>query len=338
MNKTVLIVCFLVFLLPSCKEVTKKKVDLYGIQGYAQGTTFNIQYIDAENRDFQFEVDSILKAVDLSMSTWVDSSIISKINNGPAKAYLVDSIFKEVFWLSKEISRETNGAFDATLAPVIYAWGIGFSDPQKLDQAKVDSLLQFVGYDKFEMNGLELVKKIPEAKLDFNAIAQGYSVDLIADFLEEMGIGNYMVEVGGEIRASGKNREGEAWKIGIDKPVGVDEERELKGIVSLSNSSLATSGNYRKFYEVDGVKYPHTIDPRNGFPVKHNLLSVSVIAEKAAVADAYATSLMVMGTEKAKVFLNKHPDLEAYLIFPDSNNSYSSYITEGLKNEIEILE
>ena len=337
MNRLIIAATLAVFLLSSCANEQHKNAELYGIEGYAQGTTFSIQYLDEKGRDFQQEIDSILTAVDLSMSTWVDSSIISKINHGPVGTYEIDSIFKVVYLLSEEMHEETEGAFDATLAPVIYAWGIGFSNPQKLSEQEVDSLLKYVGHDKFEVKNFLLTKKAAEAKLDFNGIAQGFSTDLIAEFLEERNVQNYMVEVGGEVRVRGKNSSGDFWRIGIDKPVGLEEERQVKAIVSLENQALATSGNYRKFYEVDGEKFPHSIDPANGFPVAHNLLSATVIAKTAAEADAIATALMVKGVEESKQFLNRHQDLEAYLIFPDSSGGFSNYITPNLQKAIELL-
>lgn len=308
------------------------------IRGYAQGTTFSIQYIDPSYKNYQESIDSIMKAVDFSMSSWVDSSIVSRINNGAAGVYPIDSIFREVFLLSKKVSMETHGAFDISMAPVIYEWGIGFSNPKKLSKQVVDSLMHFVGYDQFELKDLKLSKKIPQAKLDFNAIAQGYSVDLVADFLESKGIENYMVEIGGEVKGKGKNPKGEFWRVGIDKPIEGNTNRDLEAIVQLKNQALATSGNYRKFYEVDGIKYPHTIDPSTGFPVQHKLLSATVIADDAATADAFATALMVMGTEEGKKFVEQHPEIEVFLVSSGNDSAFSTFISDGLKEELQLLQ
>lgn len=322
---------------PEEKKSQEETLKELHIQGYAQGTTYSIKYLDNTARDYQPAIDSILRAIDLSMSTWVDSSIINKINNGPAGIYQVDTLFREVFELSVKISEESGGAFDASLAPVIYQWGIGFDNPQKLSKEEVDSLMQFTGYDKFELDRLILTKKIDQAKLDFNGIAQGYSVDKIAEFIEAKGMDHYMIELGGEVRARGKNSREMFWRIGIDKPMGLNEDRELQAVISLNDNSLATSGNYRKFYEVDGERFPHTISPFTGFPVKHQLLSASLVMDDCAAADAWATAIMVMGFEKARELLQKKAELKAYLIYSEEGE-YKSYLTENLKEQIEIIQ
>lgn len=309
----------------------------FQLVGKAQGTTYSIKYIDEEEKVAAAEVDSLLKAIDASMSTWVDTSIISKINKGGAGKYTIDGMFREVFLLSQKVQQESNGAFDVSLAPVIYAWGIGFSNPRKLEKAEVDSLLLYTGMDKFKLENEGLLKKIDEAKLDFNAIAQGYSVDLLAELLKSKGIENYMVELGGEVKTLGKNKMYEHWRIGIDKARDQNEERELQAIISLEDNALATSGNYRKYYELDGQRYSHSIDPKSGFPVNHHLLSASVITDNCAEADAYATALMVMGLERAKEFLSSQTQLKAFLIYFE-NGEYKSFMTENLKGQIELLE
>lgn len=328
----------------SCNQGQKAEVDEkqelleeQQIFGEAQGTTYSIKYIDSVQKVKPAEVDSLLRAIDLSMSTWVDTSIISKINNGKAGKYAIDEMFKEVYLLAQKIHQETNGAFDVSLAPVIYAWGIGFSNPRKLEQPEVDSLMLLTGMDKFELHADSLSKKIDGAKLDFNAIAQGYSVDLLAELLEEKGIDNYMVELGGEVKAKGQNKASDDWRIGIDKATDQNEERELQAIISLHDHALATSGNYRKYYEVDGQRFSHSIDPKNGFPVKHQLLSASVISGDCGAADAYATAMMVMGTEAAKQFLASHPELQLFLIYSEGGK-YKTFVSENLRENIDLLD
>ncbi|NOR34396.1 MAG: FAD:protein FMN transferase, partial [Bacteroidales bacterium] len=211
------------------------------------------------------------------------------------------------------------GAFDITVAPVVNAWGFGFTERSRVDSALIDSLLQFVGMSKVSLRENKLVREREGMMLDMNAIAQGYAVDVLAGFFDAENIENYLVEIGGEVRCSGKNRFGLDWRIGIDKPIdglqlpGV----QMQAIVQISGRSLATSGNYRRFYEEDGIKYSHTIDPSTGYPVQHGLLSATVVASDCMRADAYATAFMVMGYEKARRFLEKHTYLDAYLIFND---------------------
>ncbi|MCB0410235.1 MAG: FAD:protein FMN transferase, partial [Flavobacteriales bacterium] len=200
----------------------------------------------------------------------------------------------------------------------------------------IDSLLKFVDFNQVSINDSLVMKINPGTMLDFNAIAQGYSVDVLALFLEEKGIENYMVEVGGELRVKGVNKNDTLWRVGIDKPIENNRERELQAIISLENSSLATSGNYRKFYEKDGVKYSHTINPLTGYPVQHSLLSVTVIAPTCALADAYATAFMVLGLEKSKQIVENNPDLEAFFIYSNEKNEMETFATKQIRKFIEL--
>lgn len=268
------------------------------------------------------------------MSTYLPVSIISRINQNDSNV-LVDDLFKNVFMKSIEVSEMTGGKFDVTVGPLVNAWGFGVNKRVPIDSARVDSLRTLVGYRMVSLQGNRLVKQKPGTLLDFNAIAQGYSVDVIADYLERQGIHNYLVELGGELKAKGKKNDG-PWKVGIDMPSEIETQgRPLKAVITLNDKALSTSGNYRKFYVENGQKYAHTIDPATGFPAKQNLLSATVIAADCITADAYATAFMVMGLQKARQFLkdNKSLELEVYFIY-DENGRLATYASESLQKQI----
>jgi len=326
----------LLILLLSCNQEGNESIK---IAGEAQGTTWHITYFSKSKKKFTKEIDYLLRAIDTSLSTYLSVSIISKINKNDSSV-LADNYFLDVFNKSREVSEKTRGFFDVTVGPVINAWGFGFTKKAAVDSALIDSLLQFVGYNKVKLEKNKLIKAKPEILLDFNAIAQGYSVDVLAAFLESKGISNYLVELGGEVKAKGKKNKKEYWKVGIDQPNEMAaDERPLQAIINLKDKALATSGNYRKFYIENGKKYAHIIDPHTGFPAKHNLLSASVIAEDCMIADAYATAFMVMGLEKSKQFLleNKDLGLEVYFIY-DENNNWKTYTSETLKKWIKEMD
>jgi thiamine biosynthesis lipoprotein len=333
--KNIAWISILVFLV-ACQpqQTTERNQVVFG--GEAQGTTYTVKYIGEEVESIPKQMDSLLKAIDASMSTYLESSTIVKLNKGDSAE--VEAIFVDVFKLSKRMSHETDGAFDPTLAPVIEAWGFDFSQPQSMDSSKVDSLLAFCGFEQFVLDGRTLHKKSRGAKLNFNAVAQGYSVDLMAELLRKKELSDYYVELGGEVIAAGLNQDSVPWRIGIDKPQGQNLERELSAIVSLENQAMVTSGNYRKSLEVDGRKYSHSIDPKTGFPVKHNLLSVTILAEEAAVADAVATACMVMGLEKSKAFLAANNEYEAIFIYSDKEGNLRTFITDNLAGKVEELD
>jgi thiamine biosynthesis lipoprotein len=289
------------------------------LQGNAQGTTFQILYYDSLQRDFSAQVDSLLKQMDISLSTYVPQSIISRVNKNDSTVIL-DEHFTTVFNRAQEIAVISNGAFDITVAPLVNAYGFGFTKKENVDSLLIDSLLQFVGYQNVKIENGKLIKDKPQIQLDFNAIAQGYSVDVIANFLEEKSVSDYMVEIGGELRCKGVNAKGNYWNIGIDKPVENAEKREMQTVVSLKNRAMATSGNYRKFYEDGGMKYSHTLNPKTGWPVKHQLLSATVLADDAMTADAFATVFMVMGKDETLKFLENHKELniQVYLIYQEN--------------------
>jgi FAD:protein FMN transferase len=302
------------------------------IEGEAQGTTYHITYFDSKNRNFQPEIVKILQDFDKSVSTYLPTSIISRINAND-KEVLVDHYFKTCFNKAKEVCKNTDGAFDPTVYSIVNAWGFGPGKKQKIEKTKIDSILKFVGMDLIAIKGNKIVKKDQRVALDFNAFAQGYSVDVVSDFLKSKRIANYIVEIGGEVYAKGRKPNGENWTIGIEKPIDNKETNNpLKAIVKLENLAIATSGNYRRFVVEDGVKYAHHIDPKTGYPTKNNLLSASIFSKKCIDSDANATGVLVMGLEKAKAFLAIHKELQAYLIYSDENGNYQIYQTDGLKS------
>lgn len=323
------------FLFTNCNQERNKAVT---IAGKAQGTTYHITYFDNRNVNYEKEIDSILKGIDLSLSTYLPGSIISRINkNDPG--VIVDNYFTEVFNASRAVSQKTNGLFDVTVTPVINAWGFGFTRKAEVDSIMIDSLLDFIGYKMVRLEGKRLIKDKPQIMLDFNAIAQGYTVDVIAAFLETKEIVNYLVELGGEVKAKGKKHNDQSWTVGIDQPNEIATNgRPLKAIVTLQDKALATSGNYRKFYVEEGKKYAHIIDPYTGYPAKHNLLSATVVAADCMTADAYATAFMVMGMEKSKQFLseNKELHLEVFFIY-DENGVWKTYSSEQINEWIKII-
>ncbi|AEV32053.1 membrane-associated lipoprotein involved in thiamine biosynthesis [Owenweeksia hongkongensis DSM 17368] len=300
--------------------------------GYAQGSTYQIKYITESQQDWTAQFDSIFEYIDQSMSTYKDESLISLINSGDTLVE-VDHLFMEVLKRSSEISRESDGLFDVTVGPLVELWGFGKTKNIDIDSSKVDSAKSLIGYKQIVVQNNSV--KVPQGfKIDFNSIAQGYTVDVVARFLEDNGVNQYMVEVGGEVRAKGKNSKDHYWKIGVDKPADeIDPEDRFQMIVELRDKSLATSGNYRKYW-VDsetGIKYAHTINPKTGFPARNQLLSVSIIADKCIDADAYATTCMVMGMQAAQSYIEGKDGVEAYFISTDENGDWKVNFTKGFE-------
>ena len=247
-----------------------------------------------------------------------------------------DSLLTDVFMLAKSISEETDGAFDITVAPLVNAWGFGFDSSTNVSRETIDSLRRFVGFDKIALKDGKIVKQDSRTMLDCSAIAKGYGVDHVARLLDSKGVENYMIDIGGELVLKGNNPKMNVWRIGINKPIddSLSVNQELQTVIEITNAGLATSGNYRNFYYKDGKKYAHTINPRTGYPVQHNILSATVLAKNCATADAYATSFMVMGMKGAKQILKKHPDLCAYLIYADEKGQNKIWYSPSLKNKI----
>jgi thiamine biosynthesis lipoprotein len=308
------------------------------LSGYVQGTSYHITYFDAQNRDLQEEIEKLLQEFDNSVSTYNTQSIISRINRNE-KNVLTDAYFNACFTKAKEVWKNTDGAFDPTVYPLVNAWGFGPGKKQKIEQHVLDSILPFVGFNLIELRANKIKKKDKRVALDFNAFAQGYSVDVVSDFFNKKGIYAYLVEIGGEVYAHGKKPDGSKWTVGIEQPYDNPEgTNQLRAVVQLENKALATSGNYRKFVIENGVKYAHHIDPKTGYPAKNNLLSVSLFSNECISSDANATGILVMGLEKAKVFLNAHKEFEAYMIYSDEKGNYQVYMTPGLQNMIQEIE
>ena len=304
----------------------------YTINGLIFGTVYNITY--QYDGDLKVEIDEELKRFDGSLSPFNDTATITRINRN--EDIVPDTFFTNVFHRSMEISEETDGAFDITVAPLANAWGFGFKKGAFPDSTMIDSLLDITGYTKVALsNEGKVVKQDKRMMLSCSAVAKGYAVDVIAQFLAKKGIKNFMVEIGGEIVAQGENPKKDLWRIGINKPVDdLSINQELQTVLSVTGVGIATSGNYRNFYYKDGKKYAHTIDPRTGYPVQHNILSATVIAKDCMSADAYATAFMVMGLEEAERFANAHPDIDACFIYTDENGKLQTYYTKGMERFI----
>lgn len=304
------------------------------LEGFTQGTSYHIAYRSSDSVDYHQDIREIFEEIDFSMSTYNPGSLISAINRNE-EGVEPDDYFRDVFNRALEISALTEGAFDITVAPLVNAWGFGFTEPENITPPDIDSILQFVGWGKVKLDNNRIVKEHGEMMLNMNAIAKGYTVDVVADFFDRKGVSDYMVEVGGEIRTKGRNRDNRLWRIGIDKPVDDPAalSRDLQEVLHLTGKALATSGNYRRFYIKDGQRFAHTISPVTGYPVQHNLLSATVIASTCMDADAFATAFMVMGLEKSMQFTLENNDLEAYFIY-DLNGISAVASTPGVEDMI----
>lgn len=320
----------------SCGQKPATKSRLITNTGYAQGTTYQVKYISPEGTNFASEIEELFEAIDYSMSTYRNNSLIEKVNQG-GEWVEVDSLFLAVLSRSLEIAEETAGDFDPTVGPLTKLWGFTYEALDKTVTSKdISPVLEKTGYTHVKVDGNRVY--LPEGfEIDFNAIAPGYTADVIAAMLERNKVENYMAEIGGEIRSRGHNDKGNIWRIGVDKPetnLGNEQER-FQFILELKDAGLATSGSYRRFWvdEETGVKYAHTINPHTGYPARNTLVSATIIAPEAIDADAYATVCMVKGLEECKAFLTNKPELEAYLIYSleDDTTSWGEYLTEGFK-------
>ncbi|MCS3257548.1 FAD:protein FMN transferase [Bacteroides thetaiotaomicron] len=309
-----------------------QKAEFNTASGFVFGTVYKIAY--QHDADLKPEIEAELKRFDQSLSPFNDSSIISRVNRN--EELVTDSFFQTCFNRSIEISRETKGAFDITIAPLANAWGFGFKKGAFPDSLMIDSLLQITGYEKVKLENGKVVKQDPSVMLSCSAVAKGYSVDVIARLLDRKGIKNYMVDIGGEVVVKGKNATGDLWRIGINKPYddSLAVKQDIQVVLNLTDLGMATSGNYRNYYYKDGKKYAHTIDPRTGYPVQHSILSSTVIAEDCMTADALATSFMVMGLEEAEKFCKANPMIDAYFIYSGENGEFKTYYTDGMKKYI----
>lgn len=301
-------------------------------EGMVFGTIYHITYQSDTN--YQKEIEAELQKVDNSLSPFNKTSIISCVNRN--EKVKVDEMFSEVFQLAEKISGDTDGAFDITVAPMVNAWGFGFKTGTPPTKQTIDSLRAIVGFHTVSLQDGYVIKKNPKTMLDCSAIAKGYGTDVVARFLKKKGVQNFMVEIGGEIVVNGNSEKLQPWRIGINKPTddSLNTSQAIQDVVSVSNIAMATSGNYRNFYYKNGKKYAHTIDPKTGYPVQHNILSATVFADDCATADAYATSFMVLGLDGAKKILEKHPELCAYLIYSDQKGSNQIWYSPSLQKKL----
>lgn len=314
-------------LLSNCNSDNRKKSDYIYNKGQIFGTYYSVTYCHPDGVDLHEKIKEKMNVFDNSLSTFNKSSVITGINNNDDVK--IDAFFEKMFLTARKISENTNGAFDITVAPLVNAWGFGFGNRERDRIPNVDSLMQITGYEKIRLENNKLIKEDPRIMLDASAIAKGFASDVIADFLSENGCTDYMVEIGGEIACKGINPKGKKWRIGIDVPTDdiAAQNREIQAILAISDLALATSGNYRQFYYLDGKKFSHTIDPRTGYPVQHNLLSVTVIAPSCVEADAYATAFMVLGVDSALQICESIQGMDCYLIYEDENGNNQTVYT-----------
>jgi len=359
----VLLGCFAISCLISCKgpdsdlpdttptEATKQYIHL---QGKTMGTTYHISYNDPQKRNFKSQIDSLLVALNMEVSTYIPEATISKLNQSKEGLCLQTASakkkegavhFQKIFKSSVNIHDITNGAFNPTIMPLVNFWGFGYKGheaQESVDYDTIQMILKSIGMDKFKLTEdlkhedcrYFLSKSSAAAELDFSAIAKGYGVDIVAQLLKEQGIEDFKVEIGGELVCQGKNTRGTAWKIGINTPDPSARLNDFKAIVALDNQAMASSGNYRNFHVIDGKKYGHELSSETGYPAETDLLSVSVIAPNCAEADAYATAFMVMGLEAANALATRLNEIEAYFISSDDKGNYITLSTPGFKTEI----
>ena len=312
--------------LASCGRQPKKMV----LQGLAQGSYYAVTYYDEQERNFQHEIDSIFHAVDMSVNLWVDSSVISKVNRN--EEVVLNDIFIDNFNIAQEAAKLSDGYFDPTISPIVAAWGFSNKHGDSITPQLIDSLKQLVDYRKVRIENGKVIKENPYIQLDFNAIAQGYTSDMIASFLESRDVKDFLVDTGGEIMARGGKPNGQPWIVGIEKPAdNWDSEQVVQTRIALRDKGLVTSGSTRKYVERNGKRYSHCIDPKTGYPVEHQLLSATVLAENSVWADALASICMVMGLEKSLEIINALDGVEAYYIFAIEKNELETYATEGFK-------
>lgn len=321
MNKikwcSLLILMSISFLFFQCTE----RKNYYEASGFVFGTTFTILY-GTDKREVESEVfDSLFTQINQSLSPFEQNSIISRVNR--SEEVVVDSFFSRVFLRAQEISKETEGAFDITVAPLVNAWGFGFQYSDTITPSLIDSLKEFVGYQKVSLDANKIVKQNQNLMLDASAIAKGYSCDVVANYFIENGISDFMIEIGGEVVTRGINSRGEKWVIGITQPREDNSINAptLQDCINLGNGAMATSGNYRQFYYKEGRRYSHTINPQTGYPVEHSLLSATVLADDCMTADALATAFMVKGLDWSYSFVEGNPNLAAYFIYSDKQDS-----------------
>ena len=308
----------------------------YSISGKTQGTTYLVSYFHQSLEIKQTEIDSILEVIDNSMSLYKENSLISKINRSPEGGKL-DSHFLAVMQKAMEINKETIGIFDVTVAPLVAAWGFSYEKQKALpDSNQIAAIMPYIGMSFIELEGDYLRKFKPEIKVDLNGIAQGYTVDLISEFLLKRGIENFLVEIGGELRVNGMKPTGEDFIIGIEGPVNsTNQEAAIKHTAVLKNQALTTSGSYRNYLVRGKDRLTHIINPKTGYSVKSDILSVTVAANDAITADGYDNALLAMGIREAIKFVDAHPEIEAYFVYLDEKNKVSDTMSTGFRKMIK---
>ncbi|WP_321995383.1 FAD:protein FMN transferase [Draconibacterium orientale] len=326
MNQRILLLLGLILIFQACTTSTSKYI---ANNGTIYGTYYSIKYESPKGEDLQPAIDEELQRLSRIFSHYDKQSTITKVNNNSPVE--LEQEFTTCFLKAEEIAQITHGAFDITAGPLINAWGFGPEDRQKMTAEKVDSLKQICGYEKIRFENGQIVKENPHMTINMSAIAKGYTCDLIGEFLQKKGCLNYMVDIGGEVVAKGVNDKHKVWTIGIREPIENPFENELSAALMLNNRAMATSGNYLNFYEEDGKKYAHTIDPISGYPVQHSLLSASVIANDCMTADAFATAFMVLGKDAGIEIARLVPGMEIYFIYADENGENQVYLSEGFE-------
>jgi thiamine biosynthesis lipoprotein len=308
---------------------------LVTVEGKAQGTYYIIKYLSDDTSSLQPAIDSVFAAIDQSLSLYKPGSLINRFNEG--NTVQMDAHMQTVVLRSIQISKATKGAFDITVKPLVDAWGFGVHKPTIQQVLVADSLkriLQYVGYRYLQVRGQQLSKKKKGVEIDCNGIAQGYTSDVMARFLEQKGINNYLVDVGGELCSSGHNQHGKIWTVGIERPAGNDDAYPVQTLLTLDNRAITTSGNYRRFFDQGGTRFAHSIDPATGEALHSNIISVTVIAKDAITADGFDNALILMGVEKGLSFIQQHPEygLEAYFIFKDGNGKIQERFSPGFEH------
>lgn len=331
---TLVLILFVAYLMMNSRDDVYDPAYLVTLQGSTMGTNYSIKYLDKERRNYQAEIDSLLKEFNQSLSTYERESEVSIFNTSDTLEFELP-YFLPVLQKSKSIWKESSGAFDPTVMPLVNAWGFGPGDRARPDSITVDSLLNLVGFDKIMFDSAKVWKTQPNVQLDFSAIAKGYGVDVVANYIISRGIRDLMVEIGGEVYCQGKNARGQYWLIGIDNPEASGIDDYLQARISIKDRAVATSGNYRNFYTEEGKTYAHTISPFTGYPVQKEVLSASVFAPLCTEADGYATAFMVAGLEQAKEILANKPELDAYLIFRNEQDSLETFYTDGIAEFIK---
>ena len=329
---------FLLFLIIASVAIIKGKqpheAPYQKCEGMIFGTVWHATY--QSDSTLYDEIMHTLGRVDGSLSMFNPNSTLSLINANQSQE--TDSLLRIVFTQAQQISKATDGYFDITVAPLVNAWGFGFKNGTLPDSAQVDSMLQFVGWEKATLKDDLLIKDDERMVLDLSAIAKGFGVDQVASLFNQKGIRNYMIEIGGEIVVKGKNPKGEDWNIGVNKPIedSTSTNHEIQSILALTDCAMATSGNYRNYYiDKSGRKLAHTINPHTGYPVQHSILSSTVIAPTCTMADAFATSFMAMGLEHAQKVLAEHPEIQVYFIYSDDEGNMQTWYSKGLESLIK---